>query len=97
MQQQQALFFSRRGFLVFVAGVKEGALGKEIGGDPAFGDYNRKLMRYWAEKWLPLVIEALRDFSNLWQASGILQEYGAPRGELHEDATEHLASHETDR
>jgi Methane/Phenol/Toluene Hydroxylase len=57
--------------------------GRTLGGDPAFGDYNRKLMRYWAEKWLPLVIEALRDFSDLWQASDILQENGAPRACAH--------------
>jgi hypothetical protein len=53
--------------------------GRTLGRDPVFGDYNRKLTRYWAEKWLPLEIDALRDFGDLWQASDILRENGAPR------------------
>ncbi|HMJ12604.1 MAG TPA: hypothetical protein VK524_14365 [Polyangiaceae bacterium] len=36
-------------------------------GDPEFGDYNRKLLRYWAEKWLPLELRALHDARGLWE------------------------------
>jgi hypothetical protein len=47
--------------------------GRTLGGDPVFAGYNRKLMRYWAEKWLPLEIAALRDLAGLWQTTAVRQ------------------------
>jgi|HubBroStandDraft_1064217.scaffolds.fasta_scaffold05118_6 hypothetical protein len=50
--------------------------GRTLAGDPAFGDYNKRLMRYWAETWLPLEIAALQDAWQLWSAGGAVE--GSP-------------------
>jgi hypothetical protein len=47
--------------------------GKTLGADPTFSDYNKRLMRYWAEKWLPLEIAALQDVKHLWCATEMLK------------------------
>lgn len=44
--------------------------GRTLAADPAFGDYNKRLMRYWAEKWLPIEIAALHDIKRLWLIGG---------------------------
>jgi hypothetical protein len=46
--------------------------GRTLGGDPVFGAHNRTLMRYWASRWLPRELEALRAARLLWE------ELGAP-------------------
>jgi hypothetical protein len=47
--------------------------GKTLGADPTFNDYNKRLMRYWAEKWLPLELAALQDVKRLWSATETLK------------------------
>jgi hypothetical protein len=47
--------------------------GKTLGSDPTFDDYNKRLMRYWAEKWLPLELAALHDIKRLWNATETLK------------------------
>ena len=34
--------------------------------DPEFGDYNRRLMRMWTDKWLPRTVNALKDFMGIF-------------------------------
>jgi hypothetical protein len=40
-----------------------------LGGDPAFGAYNVKVMQMWAETWLPLTLEAMSDLMPLWETT----------------------------
>ncbi len=47
--------------------------GKTLGADPTFNDYNKRLMRFWAEKWLPLELAALQDIKRLWDATETLK------------------------
>jgi hypothetical protein len=47
--------------------------GKTLGSDPTFSDYNKRLMRFWAEKWLPLELAALQDVKRLWNATEVLK------------------------
>lgn len=44
-----------------------------LGGDPRFGDYNRKLMLLWAEKWYPVALAAMADFAPMWQRTARLR------------------------
>jgi hypothetical protein len=43
--------------------------GRTLAGDPTFGDYNKRLMRFWAEKWLPLELAALGDARRIWETT----------------------------
>jgi hypothetical protein len=37
-----------------------------LGADPEFGEYNNRLMRAWADKWLPRTVNALKDFMGIF-------------------------------
>jgi hypothetical protein len=49
---------------------------RTLTGDPVFGRYNRQLMRYWAEQWLPLELDALREAAALWRVTARLGTQG---------------------
>ena len=38
-----------------------------LGDDPEFGDYNRRMMRTWTDKWLPRTVQALQDFMGIFE------------------------------
>ena len=38
-----------------------------LAGDPQFGAYNVKVMKMWAEKWIPLTLTAMSDLTPLWE------------------------------
>jgi hypothetical protein len=38
-----------------------------LAGDPQFGAYNVKVMKMWAEKWIPLTLVAMADLTPLWE------------------------------
>ena len=40
-----------------------------LAADPAFGDYNTRLMHAWADKWLPQTVNALKDFMGIYAKS----------------------------
>lgn len=46
---------------------------KTLLADPKFGTYNKKLMQYWAQKWVPLEIAALKNFKAIWQGTKMLR------------------------
>lgn len=35
--------------------------------DPEFGDYNRRMLRAWTDKWLPRTVQALHDFMGIFE------------------------------
>jgi len=37
-----------------------------LGDDAEFGDYNRRVMRAWTDKWLPRTVQALQDFMGIF-------------------------------
>lgn len=37
-----------------------------LGDDPEFGDYNRRMLRAWTDKWLPRTVQALQDFMGIF-------------------------------
>src|SRR2546423_1676123 len=37
-----------------------------LAGDPQFGAYNVKVMKMWAERWIPLTLTAMSDLTPLW-------------------------------
>ena len=37
-----------------------------LGDDPEFGDYNRRMLRAWTDKWLPRTVQALHDFMGIF-------------------------------
>ncbi len=37
-----------------------------LGDDAEFGDYNRRMMRAWTDKWLPKTVQALQDFMGIF-------------------------------
>lgn len=37
-----------------------------VGDDAEFGDYNRRLLRAWTDKWLPRTVQALQDFMGIY-------------------------------
>lgn len=41
-----------------------------LAGDPAFGAYNVKVMKMWAERWIPLTLTAMADLTPLWEMTG---------------------------
>lgn len=41
-----------------------------LAGDPNYAAYNVKVMRMWAETWLPLTLSAMADLIPLWEATG---------------------------
>ena len=38
-----------------------------LAGDPQFGAYNVKVMKMWAEKWIPLTLNAMANLTPLWE------------------------------
>jgi hypothetical protein len=48
--------------------------GRNLTRDPKFGEYNKTLLNYWAEKWLPLTLAAIADAQALWQSTEILRD-----------------------
>lgn len=38
-----------------------------LGDDPEFGDYNRRMLRAWTDKWLPRTVQALHDFMGIFE------------------------------
>ena len=52
--------------------------GRTLTADPTFGEYNQRLLQYWAEKWLPLEFAALQNFKTLWQGTEILRQRDRP-------------------
>jgi hypothetical protein len=44
-----------------------------LAGDPHFAAYNVKVMRMWAETWLPLTLAAMADLMPLWQVTDRLR------------------------
>jgi hypothetical protein len=52
--------------------------GRTLAADPVFGEYNRRLFSFWAEKWLPLESTAVAAIKPLWSATRALRETGAP-------------------
>jgi len=46
---------------------------RTLAADPTFGEYNKRLMCFWAEKWLPLELEALADARELWNVTATLR------------------------
>jgi hypothetical protein len=46
--------------------------GRTLGGDPKFAAYNRTLMHFWADKWLPKTLAAVADAAALWRSTGRL-------------------------
>jgi hypothetical protein len=46
---------------------------RTLADDPTFGEYNRNLMRFWAQKWLPLERTALEDIRGLWSSTETLR------------------------
>ena len=46
-------------------------------GDPNFAAYNVKVMRMWAETWLPLTLSAMADLVPLWETTGRLRAAGS--------------------
>jgi hypothetical protein len=44
-----------------------------LAGDPTFGAYNQKVMRMWADTWVPVALRAMADFAPLWRSTERLQ------------------------
>jgi hypothetical protein len=48
--------------------------GRNLTQDRHFGDYNKMLLNYWAQKWLPLTLAAIADAQALWQSTRVLRD-----------------------
>lgn len=72
----RVLWYSIRGGEAAYSWIAE-LFGRTLGADPTFGDYNKKLMRFWAEKWLALEWAALADIKGLWRTTATLRSSGA--------------------
>ncbi|MBO8150777.1 toluene hydroxylase (plasmid) [Rhodococcus sp. ZPP] len=45
-----------------------------LAGDPKFGAYNKQVMQMWAEKWLPITINAMADFAPMFTKTKRLRD-----------------------
>jgi hypothetical protein len=90
----RALWFSARAAEAAGRWIRE-LFGRTLAADPTFGEYNRRLMRYWAEKWVPLEIDALRDVTGLWSTTERLRASRASSGLVPsvERTARHWAAH----
>jgi hypothetical protein len=48
-----------------------------LAGDPNYAAYNVKVMRMWAETWVPVTLEAMADFVRLWDSTGRMRSASA--------------------
>ena len=51
-----------------------------LAGDPNYAAYNVKVMRMWAETWIPLTLAAMADLVGLWDATGRMRSASAGPG-----------------
>lgn len=57
---QMQLYFSQ------TKGITSDMFFECLGDDAEFGDYNRRMMRAWTDKWLPRTVQALQDFMGIF-------------------------------
>ncbi len=69
------LWYSMRGAEAAYAWAAE-LFGRTLAADPTFGSYNKRLMRFWAEKWLPIEWAAIADAKRLWSTTDRLRSSG---------------------